>query len=255
MDRREIIKSAGLAALLSVAAVRNAATAAAAEQEPASLDDILKPYLAKYDLPALAAAVVRDGTIVAAGAVGTRRVGTDIPVGINDRFHYRLRHQGDDRAARGDAGRRGQTALGYAGRGNLPRLAGRWSPQVGSIRLDQLLSHSSGIPGDNDAQDKLVMDSYRQTELNLDEMRYWMSNGSSRCRCNRRPASALPTRIWGTVLAGAIAERLYGSTREQLVATRIFDPLGLKVAGFGPPGDARPYRRAARASADCRTAL
>ena len=53
-----------------------------------SLDPVLQPYLAQYDLPALAAAVVRNGTIVvAAGAVGTRRAGTDIPVTVDDRFH------------------------------------------------------------------------------------------------------------------------------------------------------------------------
>lgn len=52
-----------------------------------SLDELLTPYLARYDLPALAAAAVQDGNIIAAGAVGTRRVGTDIPVTLNDRFH------------------------------------------------------------------------------------------------------------------------------------------------------------------------
>ncbi len=52
-----------------------------------SLDPVLQPYLARYNLPALAAAVVLNGTIVAAGAVGTRRAGTDIPVTVNDRFH------------------------------------------------------------------------------------------------------------------------------------------------------------------------
>ena len=52
-----------------------------------SLNDLLTPYLAGYDLPALAAAVVQDGKVIASGAVGTRRAGADIPVTINDRFH------------------------------------------------------------------------------------------------------------------------------------------------------------------------
>ena len=45
------------------------------------------PISAVNDLPALAAAVVQDGKIIVSGAVGTHRVGTDIPVTINDRFH------------------------------------------------------------------------------------------------------------------------------------------------------------------------
>ena len=52
-----------------------------------SLDPILQPYLERYDLPALAAAVVKNGEIIASGAVGTRRAGTNNPVTINDRFH------------------------------------------------------------------------------------------------------------------------------------------------------------------------
>jgi CubicO group peptidase (beta-lactamase class C family) len=38
-------------------------------------------------LPALAVAVTKDGKIVAAGAVGTRRIGIDSPVTLQDRFH------------------------------------------------------------------------------------------------------------------------------------------------------------------------
>jgi len=52
-----------------------------------SLDSKLKPYLSQYDLPAIAAAVVKGGEIVSYGAVGTRKSGSTIPVTINDRFH------------------------------------------------------------------------------------------------------------------------------------------------------------------------
>lgn len=76
----------------------------------ASLNELLTPFLAKYDLPAVAAAVVKDGKIVAAGAVGTRRAGQDIPVTIEDRFHIGsdTKAMGDPRRAdvRRDRGRR-----------------------------------------------------------------------------------------------------------------------------------------------------
>jgi len=51
----------------------------------ASLDAVLRPYLSRYDLPAVAAAIVTRGEIVAAGAVGTRRAGTTNPVSVEDR--------------------------------------------------------------------------------------------------------------------------------------------------------------------------
>lgn len=51
------------------------------------LHETLHPYLARYELPALAAAVVRNGRVVASGAVGTRRAGANVPVALGDRFH------------------------------------------------------------------------------------------------------------------------------------------------------------------------
>ena len=58
---------------------------AVAQMRP--LDAELEPVRAKHGLPALAAAVVKDGAIVTAGAVGVRVHGTDIKVTIDDRFH------------------------------------------------------------------------------------------------------------------------------------------------------------------------
>ena len=68
---RWLARMALVALILSCAAARAAA--------PASLDEMLTPYLARHELPALAAAVVKDGEIVAVGAVGTRRAGARSP--------------------------------------------------------------------------------------------------------------------------------------------------------------------------------
>ena len=116
-----------------------------------SLDGILTPYLARYDLPALAAAVVQDGKIIASGAVGTRRAGAAIPVTINDRFHI-----GSDTKA--------MTALLAAMLVEenklrwdstvaevFPELSATMNPGLRGVTLEQLLSHTSGIPSDNQA--------------------------------------------------------------------------------------------------------
>jgi CubicO group peptidase (beta-lactamase class C family) len=55
--------------------------------EPQSLDRMLEPYLKEFGLPALAAAVFREGVVISSGAVGTRRAAREIPVTIEDRFH------------------------------------------------------------------------------------------------------------------------------------------------------------------------
>ena len=61
------------------------ATDARAENE--DLDAYLETVRTSHALPALAAAVVKDGEVIASGAVGVRALGTDVPVTIDDRFH------------------------------------------------------------------------------------------------------------------------------------------------------------------------
>src|SRR5881275_1101584 len=95
-----------------------------------SLDKQLAPYLERYKLPALAAAVVKDGQIVAAGVAGTRRIGTATPVTLQDRFHL-----GSDT--------KGMTSLLVAILVEEGKL--RWSSTVGEIYPELLDKMSPGV--------------------------------------------------------------------------------------------------------------
>jgi CubicO group peptidase (beta-lactamase class C family) len=233
MNRRNLIKTTGLAAVL-VATGRPRAGAAGDPKPPAPLDRTLEPYLGRYNLPALAAAVVKAGEIIAAGAVGTRRAGTTIPVTLDDRFHI-----GSDAKAMTSTlaailveGRKlgwGSTVADI-----FPELAGTMNAAVKGVRLDQLLSHTSGIPSDNPELDKLVFRSFAQLELNLDELRYWLLKELLPRPLQSPPGKDFAYSNLGYAVAGAMIERVTGATWEELVATRIFDPLGLTTAGFGP---------------------
>ena len=199
-----------------------------------SLDHTLTPYLERYDLPALAAAVVKDGSIIASGAVGTRRAGTITPVTIDDRFHI-----GSDTKA--------MTALMAAmlvEAGKLrwtstvsevfPEVAFSMDADVRGVTLEQLLSHTSGIPSDTEAHDKLIQQSFAQEKLNLDELRYWISKQLIMQPLQSKPGTQFAYANMGYMLAGAMLERVTGQTWEELIVTRVFDPLGLRTAGLGP---------------------
>jgi CubicO group peptidase (beta-lactamase class C family) len=54
---------------------------------PENLNSLLEPILKKYDLPALAGAIVTSKGLSAVGAVGVRKYGTDTPVTVDDQFH------------------------------------------------------------------------------------------------------------------------------------------------------------------------
>lgn len=198
-----------------------------------SLDAELKPYLSRYELPAIAAAVVKDGRIVAAGAVGTRRAGANIPVTLNDRFHI-----GSDTKA--------MTALLVAmlvEQGKLrwdstpgevfPELADKMDPGFRKVTLVQLLSHTSGMPSDNQAFGDLLAKAMFE-DGNLDEMRYFMLREWSALPLEAPPGSRFAYSNMGYTIVGAMIERAGGKTWDELITERVFQPLGLKTAGLGP---------------------
>src|SRR5215472_12311880 len=119
MNRRELMTGAAGGAVFVAGT-----DVAAGRAEPPSLRrttglaPLLQPYLAKFGLPALAAAVIVKGRVAAAGVAGVRRSGTRIPVALDDRFH--IGSEGDDGAACRDAGRGRQARLDLDGRRELP---------------------------------------------------------------------------------------------------------------------------------------
>jgi CubicO group peptidase (beta-lactamase class C family) len=201
-----------------------------------SLDALLTPYLDKYDLPALAAAVVKDGKVVAVGAVGTRRAGEKIPVTVDDRFHL-----GSDTKAMTSL-----LAATYVEEGKLrwestmadvfPELAAKMDSGLRRVTLVQFLSHTSGVPSDiiegNNVFTNLVEKSLTQ-DGNLDDLRYWLVKQRSTQPLVSEPGTTFAYANMNYVIAGAMIERVGGKTWDELITERIFTPLGLHTAGLG----------------------
>lgn len=230
MRRRETLMAAG--GLVLAAAAPGSGKA---EAPPfASLDETLKPYLGKFGLPAIAAAVVRNGRVTAAGAAGTRRIGAEIPVTLDDRFHIGSDTKAMTATLAGievEAGRlRWDSTLGEV----LSDLPSGTNDQFRTITLRQLLSHTSGLPADNEDFLKLIQQSYALEDMNLNDMRAWLVT-----QVAPHPLAAAPGTAWaysnlGYTIAGAVLERVGGRSWEELIVERIFTPFGLKTAGFGP---------------------
>ena len=220
--------------LLLCAALLTSAGYAQSLGRGASLDSVLQPYLARYDLPALAVAVVKNGEIIASGAVGTRRIGTNTPVTIEDRFHI-----GSDTKAMTaliaamlvEAGKLRWTSTVVD---VFPELAATMDPAVRGVTLEQLLSHTSGIPSDTETDEKLIQRSFTQEKLNLDELRAWVVRQLVTRPLQSPPGTRFAYANMGYLLAGAMLERITGRTWEELIVERVFDPLDLKTAGLGP---------------------
>ena len=192
---------------------------------PADLGELLRPIRSQQNVPALAAGAWHDGAIVGLGAVGLRRMDKDASASIDDRWH-----------------------IGSCSKAMTATLAAvlvhdgviRWDSTVAEIlskdsaegwdqvTLEELLRHCGGAPAD------------------LPEMVFAL-RGQQVDRSRRLVVQRLlrdPPRDVGTfrysnagyVIAGRMLERAGGDTWERLLFRRVFEPLGIRSAGFGAPG-------------------
>jgi CubicO group peptidase (beta-lactamase class C family) len=175
---------------------------------------------------------VKDGKVVAVGAVGTRRAGEKIPVTVDDRFHL-----GSDTKAMTSL-----LAATFVEEGKLrwestladvfPELAEKMDSGLRRVTLVQFLSHTSGVPSDNDTFGDLLGKAMTQ-DGNLNDLRYWLVKQWSTQPLVSEPGTKWAYANMNYVIAGAMIERVGGKTWDELITERIFTPLGLRTAGLG----------------------
>ncbi|HEX9179365.1 MAG TPA: serine hydrolase domain-containing protein, partial [Burkholderiales bacterium] len=225
---------------LMLAALAPIAVPAAGEGR---LDWLLKDYAARYKLPALAAAVVQGGNIVASGAVGQRRADLDAgerdnAVTLSDRFHLGSDTKAMTALMAGIMTEKKWLRWDSTVAEVFPELVPTMDDGVGTITLEQLLSHSGGIPGDSEAQWALVR-ALDDQDGNLDDLRYMLVQGLVRQPLQSPPGKKFAYSNMGYTLAGAMLERVTRDRKvpaswEELISLWVFDGLGLKTAGLGP---------------------
>jgi len=198
-----------------------------------SLDSMLEPYLTRYDLPAIAAAVIKDGKVVSAGAVGTRKAGMKIPVTINDRFHLGSDTKAMTALLAAMLVEEGKLRWGTTPAEIFPEIVEKMDPGFRRITLEQLLSHTSGIPTDNEDMVKIYFEGMSQ-DGNLDDLRYWLVKQWSKRPLESEPGTKFAYSNMGYTIIGAMIEHVVKKTWDEAITERIFIPLKLRTAGLGP---------------------
>lgn len=199
-------------------------------------DDItsqLEQIRAKHNLPALAAAVVKDGEIIASGATGTRVLGMDLPVTVEDRFHIGSDTKAMTATIAGTVVDEGLLRWDSTVGEVLGDTIKDMSPGLQAVTLAQLLSHSSGIPTDDAAMFDLYFNinafDYNPAELRIRAIEAWKGHEPK-----VPEGSPFQYSNMGYLIAGAMVEKVTGKPWDVLIHERIFEPLGLKSAGLGP---------------------
>jgi CubicO group peptidase (beta-lactamase class C family) len=106
------------------------------------------------------------------------------------------------------------------------------NPKLAAVTLEQLLSHSGGIPTDTDAIIKLYFN-HEAFERNLTPLRLRIINAWKQHAPVSPPGTQFHYANLGYLIAGAMLEMATGTFWEELITRRIFEPLKLATAGLG----------------------
>lgn len=225
MRRRDFVHS-----LISSLALSQAAFARNQSTSAPSLAQAFEATRQKYNLPSLAGTIV---TSKGAGEIivtGVRKAGTEVAVTANDKWHL-----GSDTkvmttcllATLIEAKKlRWETTMAEV----FPEQAKTMSPELQKVSSLHLLSHRAGLPPN------LMWWSFAKPGKSLKEQRADVVEQVATIKLNSEPGTKYEYSNLGYVVAGAIAEKMSGKSWEELMRQIIFEPLGMKSAGFGGLG-------------------
>jgi CubicO group peptidase (beta-lactamase class C family) len=197
-----------------------------------NLAELLESVRAEERLPALAAAVIIDGDIYAAAAVGTRKFGSENWVSVNDSFLIASCSKAFTATLAAVLIENGVLSWNTTLREAYPHIEMR--KEYEKITLIQLLSHRAGLPEWIDHRNgfgkKWGVDEKLPT---LMRSRYLKETVKQ--ELVDEPDNSVYYSNSGYIMAGAMLEKIAGKSYARLMIEEIFNPLGLHTAGFGPP--------------------
>lgn len=217
-----------------------AESTAARDSEPGStrdVSDILEPIRSENKLPALAAAKIESGRLVALGAVGVRQADGTERVTLGDRFHIGSCTKSMTATLCALLVEHGKLQWTSTVSEVFADQAEKIHVELHDVTLEQLLTHRSGLPEDR-TPDPILWLTIRSLTGPLPEQRRALVELVLKQQPTAQPGSKHQYSNLGYTLAGAMCERVTGQSWEQLMRDELFTPLDMATAGFGPPGSA-----------------
>jgi CubicO group peptidase (beta-lactamase class C family) len=195
---------------------------------------LLAPIIEKHDIPGIAAAVVQSGETVAVGVAGVRTRGKSEKIATADRFHIGSDTKAMTAMLCGILVDEGTLKWSQTVGETFPELKNSLHQQYRAVTLEQLLTHRGGAPGDLE-KGELWGKLWKYKGTPTSARRLLLQSVTA------QPPEATPGTKYiysnaGYAIAGHMAEKAAGKSWEQLTRDKIFRPLGMTTAGFGPPG-------------------
>jgi CubicO group peptidase (beta-lactamase class C family) len=194
-----------------------------------TLSDVVNYFRIEAGLPALAAVLVHDGEIIEMSAMGSRSIDNKLAVTIEDKWHLGSLTKSMTSTLAAILVKQGvinwNTTIGDV----YPELLGLMKSDYENVRLDQLLSHTSGMRANTP-----TLDSYYNSSVDIDIQRQKMIEEALLLNPEVTQGEYLYSNL-GYMVAGAMMERVTGISWELLLSNNLFNTLGMNDSGFGVP--------------------
>lgn len=249
VNRRAFLGSAGLALVEGWAGVARGQEPAQGRGEPKAMRKALKPVAPtvpalpktderivrtlgairdKHKLPGMIGAVLQGEALTAIGSVGVRKLGSDDALRVGDRVHLGSDTKAMTATLLGLLVDEGKLTWSSTVAEVFPARARSLHPDFQRVTLLQLLTHRAGLPANGPWWE---LKGRTPTEQRRDLLARMMKAAPE-----SKPGTTFAYSNVGYALAGLMAEQVAGQSWERLMRERLFGPLGMTSAGFGPPG-------------------
>lgn len=203
----------------------------------ADLRPLLEKLREKHGVPALGAVVIRSNRVIAAGVVGVRVEGSDVPAMLGDTWHHGSLTKSMTATLGAMLVEEGRLAWTNTLGEILGSLVPSMHPDWRTVTLSQLLRHQGGAP-DHDFLTKkgIWQEIWKARGPIRERRRQWLTAVTTNAPPTK-PGTRYIYSNTGYVFAGMMMEAVTAESWEDLMRTRVFRPLGMTTAGFGSPGD------------------
>ena len=203
--------------------------------KPTSLDSLLEPIREKNKLPAIAAAVVREGQTVAIGAVGLRKEGSPERVTLEDKWHIGSCTKSMTAAVAAMLVEEGKLRWDMTLAEMFPDFSSEMLPEWRAVTLEQLLTHRGGSPHELDEGGLWDMLWKRADKPPREQREYLTGELLTKQKPDAPPGTKYIYSNAGYAVVGHAIEQKLDRPWEDVMRDRLFQPLGMGSAGFGPP--------------------
>lgn len=192
------------------------------------LHEIAQKIITEHQLPGMVIAVATSDGVVAKGAAGLRKLGSDARFTADDKVHIGSCTKAMTAALIGTFVDEGTIGWDSTVEDYLPELADGIHADFRKATVAQLLSHRTGLDANTDWWNLGSDQSTTQQRVTL--VKKLLS------KAPKHPVGDFLYSNCGYTVAALMLETKTAKSWEELMQERIFKPLKMESAGFGPPG-------------------